>query len=79
VGLRHEQGREDREVRGVPPIKPRTDVGPHIGCPHWAVGMHRAADWSIGFPSRSTSALRMLVFVMPPDVRRSFKVTSEVD
>jgi hypothetical protein len=28
-------------------------------------------------PSRSTSASRMLVFVTPPDVRRSFKLPPE--
>src|SRR6476659_2995799 len=34
--------------------------------------MHSAAESPIGLPSRSTSASRMLAFVTPPDVRRSF-------
>src|SRR3954463_15526767 len=36
--------------------------------------MHSAVESSIGLPSRATSASRMLVFVTPPDVRRSFKL-----
>ena len=43
-----------------------------MGCPYDAVGMQRALDSAIGLPSRSTSALWMLVFLMPADVRRSF-------
>src|SRR6478672_5366943 len=49
--------------------------GPHIGWPHCAVGMHRALDSEIGLPSRSTSASRMLVFVTPPEVSRSFTMS----
>ena len=37
-----------------------------------AVGMQRALDSAIGLPSRSTSALWMLVFLMPAEVRRNF-------
>src|SRR5437660_139689 len=45
--------------------------GPAMGCPYAAVGMQRALDSAIGLPRRSTSALWMLVFLMPADVRRS--------
>src|SRR4051794_6300314 len=38
--------------------------------------MKRAFDSSIGLPRSSTSASRMLVFLMPPEVRRSFKSAS---
>ena len=48
--------------------------GPTLGCPYIAVGMHRALESAIGLPSSSTSASRMLGFVTPPDVRRSFKI-----
>src|SRR5215218_7549226 len=34
--------------------------------------MKRAVDSAIGLPRSSTSASRMLVFLMPPEVRRSF-------
>src|SRR5689334_10851057 len=51
--------------------------GPTQGCPYIAVGMHRALDSAIGLPSRSTRASRMLAFVTPPDVRRSFMVPPE--
>src|SRR5215471_14489299 len=37
-----------------------------------AVGMQRALDSAIGLPSRPVSASRMLVFLIPADVRRSF-------
>ena len=43
-----------------------------MGCPYAAVGMQRALDSAIGLPSRSTSALWMLVFLMPADVRSNF-------
>ena len=59
---------------GRPLTNPRAETGPHIGCPHCAVGMHSAVASAVGLPSRSTSASRMLVFVTPPDVRRSFKM-----
>jgi hypothetical protein len=44
--------------------------GPPTG--YVAVGMQRALDSAIGLPSRSTSALLMLVFLMSAEVRRSF-------
>src|SRR5688572_11431373 len=46
--------------------------GPAMGCPYAAVGMQRALDSATGFPSRSTSASWMLVFLMPAEVRRNF-------
>src|SRR5438309_11663995 len=45
--------------------------GPAMGCPYIAVGMQRALDSAIGLPSRSTSASRMLAFLMPADVTRN--------
>jgi hypothetical protein len=39
-----------------------------------AVGMQRALDSAIGLPSRSTSVLWMLVFLMPADVSRNFMI-----
>src|SRR5687767_15013940 len=44
-----------------------------------AVGMQRALDSAIGLPSRSTSALRMLVFLMPAEVSRNFMMPLLVD
>src|SRR5262245_40455744 len=41
-----------------------------------AVGMHSTVDSAIGLPNRSSSALWMLVFVMPAEVRRYFTVPS---
>src|SRR3954447_4696866 len=51
--------------------------GPTQGCPYIAVGMQRALDSLIGLPSRSTSASWMLAFLMPAEVRRSFKLPPE--
>ena len=51
--------------------------GPTQGCPYIAVGMQRALDSPIGLPNRSTSASWMLAFLMPADVRRSFKLPPE--
>src|SRR5580765_2062496 len=51
--------------------------GPTQGCPYIAVGIQRALDSLIGLPSRSTSAPWMLAFLMPADVRRSFKLPPE--
>ena len=50
--------------------------GPTHGCPYIAVGMHSALLSSIGLPSWSSSALRMLGFLTPADVRRSFNAAS---
>ena len=47
--------------------------GPAMGCPYNAVGIQRASDSAIGLPSSSTSASWMLAFLMPAEVRRSFK------
>jgi hypothetical protein len=47
-----------------------------MGWPYSAVGMHRALESAIGLPSRPASASRMLVFVTPPDVRRSLTLAS---
>src|SRR4029079_10713104 len=55
-----------------PLMKLQALPGPAIGCAYDAEGMQRASDSCIGFPSRSTSASWMLVFLMPADVRRSF-------
>src|SRR6478735_9814060 len=46
--------------------------GPTHGCPYIAVGMQRALASLIGLPRRSTSALWMLAFLMPAEVRRYF-------
>ena len=48
-----------------------------MGCPYSAVGMQRASHSAIGFPNNSTSASWMLAFLMPADVRRSFKLPPE--
>src|ERR1039458_8347014 len=44
------------------------------GLAYIAVGMQRALDSAIGLPRRSTRASRMLVFLMPAEVRRSLMV-----
>jgi hypothetical protein len=41
-----------------------------------AVGMQRALDSAIGLPRMSTSALWMLVFVMPAEVSRNRRLPS---
>src|SRR5262245_21674428 len=53
---------------------PLMNLQASLGCPRAcvAVGMQRALDSAIGLPRRSTSALWMLVFLMPAEVRRSF-------
>src|SRR4051812_17722931 len=48
------------------------------GCPYAAVGIQRALELAIGLPSMPTSALWMLAFLIPADVRRSFMVPPEV-
>src|SRR5580765_1344125 len=55
-----------------PLMKRHARSGVTWGCPYDAVGMQRALDSAIGLPSRSISASRMLAFLMPADVRRSF-------
>ena len=59
-----------------PAMKRQAEAGVHMGWPYSAVGMHRALESAIGLPSKSTSASRMLVFVTPPDVRRSLTLAS---
>ena len=59
-----------------PAMKRQAEAGVHRGWPHSAVGMQRASESAIGLPSRSASASRMLVFVTPPDVRRSLTFAS---
>src|SRR3954470_17810401 len=54
-------------------MKRQAEAGVHQGWPYSAVGIHSAVESSSGLPNKVTSASRMLVFVMPPDVRRSFK------
>src|SRR4051794_2862204 len=58
-------------------MKRQAEAGVHQGWPYSAVGIHSAVESSIGLPSNLTSASRMLVFVTPPDVRRSFKLPPE--
>ncbi len=60
-------GSADRPLMNSHALSP----GPTRGCPYIAVGMQRALDSAIGLPSRSTSASRMLAFLMPADVRRN--------
>jgi hypothetical protein len=57
-----------------PETKRHADAGVHMGCPYSAVGMHKALHAAIGLPKSSTREPRMLAFVMPPEVRRSFIV-----
>ena len=71
------QPRSHMGAGGSPAMKRQAEAGVHMGWPYSAVGMQRALESAIGLPSRSTSASRMLVFVTPPDVRRSFKMTPE--
>src|SRR6476646_4758939 len=59
---------------GSAATRPRTDAGPHIGWPHWAVGTTSAWHSAIGLPRSCTSAEWMLGFVTPPDVSKRFKV-----
>ena len=74
--LQHAQGLPTQLAHGAsgscPLMKRHALTGPTWGCPYPAVGMQRALDSAIGLPSRSTSALWMLAFLMPADVSRSF-------
>src|SRR5438309_2188018 len=58
-------------VLGSRPLMNRHAWKAPSGLAYAAVGMHRALDSAIGLPSRSTSASRMLVFLMPAEVRRN--------
>src|SRR5439155_19519049 len=59
---------------------PLLHLPPSSRCPRAcaAVGMQRALDSAIGLPRRSTSASRMLLFLIPADVRRSFTLPPRV-
>src|SRR6478735_6530731 len=71
---------EVRPPHGEMPLtNPRAETGPHLGCPHCAVGIQSAVASAVGLPNRSTSARRILVFVTPPDVSRSFKIPPTVE
>src|SRR5262249_14953457 len=59
-----------------PAMKRQAEAGVHMRWPYCAVGMQRALESAIGLPSKPTSASRMLVFVTPPEVRRSFTLAS---
>ena len=48
-----------------------------MGCPYIAVGMQSALLSAMGLPSKSSSALWMLVFLTPADVRRSLKMSPD--
>src|SRR6266545_7753933 len=54
------------------PLKNRHAWPAPPGMAYTAVGIHRALASAIGLPSRSTSALWILVFLMPAEVRRYF-------
>src|SRR6266852_7683015 len=58
-------------VLGSRPLMNRHAWKAPSGRAYTAVGMQRALDSAIGLPSRSTSALWMLVFLMPAEVRRN--------
>src|SRR5688572_18809805 len=57
-----------------PLMRRHAPAGRTMGCPYIAVGMQSAFDSAIGLPRRSTRASRMLAFLMPAEVRRSFMV-----
>jgi hypothetical protein len=63
-------------VEARPQMKRHAPPGLPCGCPYPAVGMHRALESAIGLPRRSTSALRMLAFLIPAEVSRYFTVPS---
>src|SRR5689334_15113879 len=56
-----------------PAMKFHARTGPAIGCPYDAVGMQRALHSAIGLPSISSSALWMLLFLMPADGNKLHK------
>ena len=70
--LQHSQGLPAQFAHGVLASRPvmnfHASPGPVMGCPYDAVGMQRALDSAIDSPSRSTSALWMLGFLMPAEV-----------
>jgi hypothetical protein len=64
------QPNSHKGVEARPVISRHAMAGPPMG--YTAVGMQRALDSAIGLPKRPTSASRMLVFLTPAEVRRSF-------
>src|SRR5262245_17261914 len=58
----------------VNPLMNRYDIEGPPGKGRIAVGMQRAFDSAIGLPSRSSSALWMLVFLIPAEVSRNFMI-----
>src|SRR6185312_17154786 len=61
IGIADRPARKRHALSGLP-----------CGCPYPAVGIHSALHSAIGLPSRASSAARMLAFLTPADVRRSF-------
>src|SRR5438034_6259276 len=61
-----------------PLMKLHAPSGLTWGCPYAAVGIQRALESAIGLPSRFSSELWMLAFLIPAEVRRSFMVPPEV-
>src|SRR5438477_8612040 len=51
-------------------MKRHAPRGLPYGAPYTAVGMQRALDSAIGLPRRSTSASRMLVFLIPAEEQK---------
>src|SRR5438094_6461827 len=66
-------------VLGSRPLMNRHAWKAPSGLAYAAVGMQRALDSAIGLPRRSTSALWILVFLMPAEVRRYFIMPLFVD
>jgi len=71
------QPNSHKGVEARPVISRHAMAGPPMG--YTAVGMQRALDSAIGLPKRPTSASRMLVFLTPAEVRRSFMMPFLLD
>src|SRR6266496_5620711 len=67
------QPNSHKGVDAFPQISRQAMAAPP-GMAYAAVGMQRALDSAIGLPSRSTSALWMLVLLMPAEVSRNFMI-----
>src|SRR5882724_1088871 len=63
--------------KGSPKVPQMTllALSPPPGRAYIAVGTKRAVDSETGLPRRSTSALWMLLLLMPAEVRRSFIIS----
>src|ERR1700733_7982513 len=70
------QPNSHKGLLAFPEISRHAMSAPTPGQAYAAVGMQRALDSAIGLPSRSTSALWMLVLLMPAEVRRSLMMPS---